>query len=43
MPDNAAGTTTLTAVWKRVAPIAYEPSRRLIGTARIASSDSEDT
>ena len=36
MPENAAGTTTFNAVWKRVAPIAYDPSRRFIGTARIA-------
>ncbi len=38
IPDSAAGTTTLVAVCSRLAPIAYEPSRKLIGTARIASS-----
>ena len=43
MPENAAGTTTLSAVCMRVAPSAYEPSRRPCGTARIASSDSDDT
>src|SRR5688572_33421773 len=41
MPENAAGTTTLTAVWKRVAPVAEEPSRKLIGTARSESAERE--
>jgi hypothetical protein len=35
--------TTLTATSKRVAPSARAPSRSERGTARIASSDSEDT
>ena len=43
MPEKAAGTTTLSAVCMRVAPSAYEPSRKPCGTARIASSDSDDT
>ena len=43
MPENAAGTTTFNAVCIRVAPSAYEPSRSPRGTARIASSESDDT
>ena len=41
MPDNAAGTTTVSEVRNRVAPIAYAPSRKCIGTARMASSATE--
>ena len=41
MPDAAAGVMTRMAVWKRVAPMAYEPSRIAMGTARIASSATE--
>ena len=43
MPDSAAGTTTFTETSKRVPPSANAPSRRLRGTARSASSDSEHT
>src|SRR5690606_11840829 len=38
MPDSAAGTTTLSATSKRVAPSAYAASRIERGTADIASS-----
>ena len=40
-PDSAAGNTTLRTTSHLVAPIAYAPSRRPRGTARIASSDRE--
>ena len=43
MPENAAGTTTRRLVCILVAPSAYDPSRRPFGTARIASSLSDDT
>ena len=41
IPEIAAGVITLTAVWNRVAPIAYAPSLIAIGTALIASSARE--
>ena len=41
MPDRAAGTTTRTMVSQRVAPSAREASRRERGTARRASSETE--
>ena len=43
MPESAAGNTTRSAVFSFPAPIAYEPSRSSMGTARIASSLSELT
>ncbi len=43
MPEKAAGTTTVSAVCMRVAPSAYAPSRRPLGTLCIASSASDET
>jgi len=43
MPENAAGTTTVRLVCTRVAPRAYDASRSPSGTARIASSVSDET
>ena len=38
IPERAEGIMARSAVWKQVAPMAYEPSRTCKGTARIASS-----
>ena len=43
MPDTAAGNTTRTVVDMRRAPTPAEASRRLPGTARMASSETEAT
>jgi hypothetical protein len=42
IPEDAAGTITLKAVCKRVAPIPYAASRKVFGTALNASSLKED-
>ncbi len=42
MPGSAAGISTFIMVSLRVAPRASEPSRIVAGTARRASSDSEE-
>jgi hypothetical protein len=43
MPGSAAGSTTRRIVSARVAPRERLPSRRLMGTARITSSEREET
>ncbi len=43
MPEMAAGTTTRRLVCHRLAPSPYDASRIAVGTARIASSDTDAT